>query len=127
MNYKKYFALFLYILTVILTTGLKSSENLDFTIEVTDLSNGRIDILITINSGDPDFIFSLWDGEPWENGSEIENSGKTNSLNYTFRNVIRKSYFVMVTDNGGLRRVKQIQLNAKSLIRADKLRLLNSY
>ena len=120
MNYKKYFALFLYILTVILTTGLKSSENLDFTTEVTDLSSGRINILITINSGDPDFIFSLWDGEPWENGSEIETSEKTNSLNYTFRNVVRKSYFVMVTDNEGLRRVKQIQLNVKSLIRADK-------
>jgi hypothetical protein len=121
MNLIRPFVLLVLFTIVTLSGSFTTSEKLDFTTEVIQIADNRIDIEVTIISGEPDFIFALWDGEPWENGNEIENSGMTNSTEYTFRNRDKKPYFVVVSDKNGLRRVKQIQLPANIILRNDQL------
>ena len=87
-----------------------SSEKLNFNTEVIQTADNRIDVVVKIVSGEPDFIYSIWINEPWENGKEIDNSGKIISSEYTFRNLKVKPYFIMVTDKNGLKRIKQIQV-----------------
>ena len=110
MKGKIYFTLLSLILITAFSGSFVVSEKLDFTTEVTQISENRIDIEVTILSGEPEFIYSLWENEPWENGKEIENSGTITSASYTFRNLDKKPYFVVVTDKNGLRRVKQVEI-----------------
>lgn len=110
MKKKRYITLKSLILLGFLLSNFTTSEKLDFTTEVVQISNERIDIIVTITSGEPDYIYSLWNKEPWENGTEIESSRETNQEEYIFRNLRKKAYFVVVTDKKGLKRVKQIQL-----------------
>ena len=110
MNTKKYTLYFSFLLIVVLSSSFVGSEGIDFTTKVTVISNDEINIEINIISGEPEFIYSLWENEPWENGREIENSGNTGSLSFTFNNLSRKPYFVMVSGKDGLKRVKQIKL-----------------
>jgi len=110
MNCKKYFALLSLPLLIAFLSSFTSSEKLDFTTEVIQISDDRINIEVTILSGEPEFMYSLWNSEPWENGTEIENSGVVNSSVYTFRNLDRKPYVIVVSDKNGLRRVKQVEI-----------------
>ncbi len=110
MNSKKHIVLLSLILITVFSSSFIRSEGINFTTKVNLISNDRIDIEITVISGEPEFTYSLWENEPWENGREIENSGKTGSFSYTFRNLSRKPYFVMVYGKDGLKRVKQVQL-----------------
>ncbi len=120
MNSKKNIVLLSLILITVFFSNFITTENLDFSTEVIQISSDRIDVAVTILTGEPEFTYSLWDAEPWENGNEIETSGKTNSLNYTFSNLNRKPYFIVVSDKDGLRRVKQIQLSTEAHIRDDR-------
>ncbi|MBN1599085.1 MAG: hypothetical protein JW894_12395 [Bacteroidales bacterium] len=103
------------IFSLLAVTVLSSfeKERLEFNTEVIDISDNRIDVIVTITSGKPDFIYTIWDGEPWEGGTEIENSGNTNTTEYTFRNLEKKTYVVMITDGYGLRCAKPAHLPIK--------------
>jgi hypothetical protein len=110
MNTKRYIYLFSLVLIGIFSSSFLRSEGIDFTIKVNNVSMNTMDVEITVISGEPEFIYSLWENEPWENGREIENSGTTGSFSYTFSNLSKKPYFVMVSGKDGLKRVKQIKL-----------------
>ena len=120
MNSKRYFTLLSLLLMVFISGGFMRSEKLDFTTEVIQIADDRIDIEVTILSGEPEFIFSLWDGEPWENGREIETSEKVSSTEFTFRNLEIKPYVMVVSDNTGLKRVKQIEIQTTPQIQTGR-------
>ena len=106
--------IYLTLLSIVLVTCLTSSftilETLDFTTEVFQNTDDRIDIVVTILSGKPEFTYSVWNKEPWENGREIESSGKTYMTQHTFRNLKTQTYFIMVSDVTGSKMVKQTQI-----------------
>ena len=116
MNTKRYIYLFSFVLIGIFSSSFIRSGGIDFTIKVNNVSMNTMDVEITIISGEPEFVYSLWENEPWEDGREIENSGNTGSFSYTFSNLSKKPYFVMVTGKDGLKRVKQIKLPADNEI-----------
>ena len=102
--------LFLFLATCLIFS-FTISETIDFTTEVVQISENRIDIIITLNSGEPEFTYSIWNKAPWENGKEIDNSGITNATQYSFRNMKKQTYFVMVSDAKGSKLVKQVQVS----------------
>jgi len=110
MKHKIYLTLLSLILVTCITSSFTNSEKLDFTIEVVQTYDDKIDVIVTITSGEPEFTYSIWDKEPWEKGKEIESSGITYSTEFTFKNLRTKPYFVVVNDKRGFKRVKQIQL-----------------
>lgn len=111
MKNKKYNTLLLFILVACLMSSFTISETLDFTAEVIKNSDKRMDIIVTINAGEPEFTYSIWNAAPWENGREIENSGKTNLTQYSFRNMKIQNYFIMVSDEQGTKIVKQVKVS----------------
>ena len=64
-----------------------SSEQIDFDLQVVQMADGKIDITVTITSGEGEYTYSLWNKEPWENGRELENSGETYNTVYTFNKI----------------------------------------
>jgi hypothetical protein len=111
MKNNKYNTLLLFILVSCLVSSFTISKTLDFTTEVVKNSDKRMDIIVNINSGEPEFTYSIWNKGPWENGREIENSGKTNLTQYSFRNMKIQNYFIMVSDARGSKLVKQVKVS----------------
>jgi hypothetical protein len=62
-------------------------------------ADGKIEVIV--NSGDPEYIYFLYDNEPWQNANQIEKSDPTFSSTYIFEGLPAGRYFAGVIDNSG--------------------------
>ncbi len=59
------------------------------------------EIEVTVNSGDTEYIYFLYDNEPWQNANLIEKSDPTFNSTYIFEGLPAGRYFAGVIDNSG--------------------------
>ncbi len=62
-------------------------------------ADGKIEVIV--NSGDPEYIYFLYDNEPWQNANQIEKSDPTFNSTYIFEGLPAGRYFAGVIDNSG--------------------------
>jgi len=72
-------------------------------------TDGKIEVII--DSGEPDYVFFLYDNEPWQNANQIRKSAPTFSSSYVFEELPAGRYFAGVIDNSGKSTFKEIYVN----------------
>ncbi|MBN2213009.1 MAG: hypothetical protein JW723_02090 [Bacteroidales bacterium] len=86
--------------------GKIPAQVIDFEIETTDAGDDLINITITMSGNNYASDISLWDKEPWNNGKEIKSVKDIEIQVYTFENLPKDNYIVIVTDSNGNSRGK---------------------
>ena len=88
----------------------------DFTISVTSedassvaATDGRVEI--NVDSGEPDYVFFLYDNEPWQDANQVGKSAPTSDNSYVFESLPAGRYFAGVIDNSGRSTFKEIKIN----------------
>ncbi len=72
-------------------------------------TDGKIEV--TIDSGDPEYVFFLYDNEPWQDANQITKSAPTFDGRYVFEDLPAGRYFAGVIDNSGKSTFKEIYVN----------------
>ena len=72
-------------------------------------TDGKIEVLV--DSGEPDYVFFLYDNEPWQNANQIRISNPTSDSRYVFEDLPAGRYFAGVLDSSGKSIFKEIYIN----------------
>ncbi len=69
----------------------------DYVIERNE--DGTIDITVTIENGNPDYVLILYDKAPWQEGQVIENKENVKDNVITFSGLNSQNYFLLIQDS----------------------------
>lgn len=69
-------------------------------------TNGKIEVII--EQGEPEFIFFLYDNEPWKGANLVQESNPTSDDIYVFENIPAGRYFAGALDNSGKSTFKEV-------------------
>jgi hypothetical protein len=69
-------------------------------------TDGKIEVII--DSGEPEYVFFLYDNEPWQEANQIRKSAPTFDGRYVFEDLPAGRYFAGVIDNSGKSTFKEI-------------------
>ncbi len=72
-------------------------------------ADGQVEVIV--DSGEPDYVFFLYDNEPWQDANQIGKSAPTSDNRYVFENLPAGTYFAGVIDNSGRSTFKEININ----------------
>jgi hypothetical protein len=72
-------------------------------------ADGKVEV--NVDSGEPDYVFFLYDNEPWQDANQIGKSAPTSDNRYVFENLPAGRYFAGVIDNSGRSTFKEININ----------------
>jgi hypothetical protein len=72
-------------------------------------ADGQVEVIV--DSGEPDYVFFLYDNEPWQDANLIGKSAPTYDNRYVFENLPPGRYFAGVIDNSGRSTFKEININ----------------
>ena len=88
-------------------TGQEFSIKVDAQpVSIVEGTDGKIEVII--EQGETEFIYFLYDNEPWQNGNQIEMSNPTFNNKYIFENLPAGRYFAGAIDNSGRSTFKQV-------------------
>lgn len=69
-------------------------------------TDGSIEVIIV--QGEPEYIYFLYDSEPWQDGDQIRSSNPTYDNTYIFENLPAGRYFAGAIDNSGKSTFKEV-------------------
>jgi hypothetical protein len=72
-------------------------------------TDGKIEVII--DTGEPEYVFFLYDKEPWQDANQIRKSAPTFDSRYVFEDLPAGRYFAGVIDNSGKSTFKEIYVN----------------
>jgi hypothetical protein len=72
-------------------------------------ADGKVEV--NVDSGEPDYVFFLYDNEPWQDANQVGKSAPTSDNSYVFENLPAGRYFAGVIDNSGRSTFKEISIN----------------
>jgi hypothetical protein len=88
----------------------------DFSIKVNSTAvrlpegaDGKIEVII--EQGEPEYIYFLYDSEPWQGGNKINESDPTYNNMFVFENLPAGRYFAGAIDNSGKSTFKEVFIN----------------
>lgn len=98
---------------LILTAAYFNITGQEFSIKVNSAAvtlpegtDGKIEV--TIEQGEPEYIYFLYDKEPWQGGNKINESGPTYNNIIVFENLPAGRYFAGAIDNSGKSTFKEV-------------------
>ena len=101
---------------LILTAAYFSVTGQDFSIKVNstavtipDGEDGKIEVVI--EQGEPEYIYFLYDSEPWQDGSKIKESDPTHNNMFVFEDLPAGRYFAGAIDNSGKSMFREVIIN----------------
>ena len=101
---------------LIFTTAYLSVIGQDFSIKVnsepvtlTEGTDGKIEVII--EQGEPEYIYFLYDNEPWQGGNQIKESDPASNNIFVFENLPAGRYFAGAIDNSGKSSFKEVFVN----------------
>jgi hypothetical protein len=101
---------------LILTASYFSIKGQEFSIKVSSVAvtmpegtDGKIEV--TIEEGEPEYIYFLYDSEPWLDGNKVNEIGPTYNNIIVFENLPAGRYFAGAIDNLGKSKFKEVFIN----------------
>ncbi len=94
---KKYFYTLLGIIFFLF--AFSKGIEIDIAVQPVDNKANKNNITITVMQGEPDLTYSLYDKEPWtQGGTLIKKSAPIPDYSYTFHNINKGTYYILVID-----------------------------